>query len=82
METSTNQLTVEACLAELREMFRGKWISLDLTESHTIGPRGKHSLEHSRVTLQVDSTSGDLIYNTDAHSLGEAMAQVRAWKEQ
>lgn len=74
----SDELTVEQALEELREMFRGKWISLDLTASHTIGPRGKHSREHSAVTLQVDSTGGDLVYNADAPSLIEAMAQVRA----
>lgn len=72
--------TVDTVLNELRETFCGKWIALDLAESHTIGPRGKRSVEHRQITLQVDSTSGDLIYNREASTLDEAIKQVREWK--
>lgn len=75
-----NTLTVDGALKELREMFPGKWIAFDFSENHTIGPRGKHTMEGVAL-VQIESTNGDLNYQSEAKSISKLMQKIRKWKE-
>lgn len=75
------ELTVEQALKELREMFPKTWVYVTVQQSGDCSPQGKLDIEAPTVIVQVDSDSGDIIYNDMSDSLSEAMAQVRKWKE-
>lgn len=76
----SDELTVEAALKELREMFPKMWVYITVQQSGDCNPQGKLDLEVPTVMVQVDSKDGDVIYNDMFDSLSEAMAQVRAFK--
>lgn len=70
---STTEPTVEAALAELRELFpRDYWIRID--RSAFDEPAMNEGIVH-RVTISVDRLSRDF----EGTTLSEAMAQVRAF---
>lgn len=76
--TTTEQQTVEEALKEALEIFRGKWVTFDFAEDHTIDPRGKRHKD-SRYMIQAVSSSSTLVYQSEAETLSGLMAQVRQW---
>lgn len=78
MADNTTEQSVELALAELREVFRGKWIAFDFAEDHTVWPDGVHHVE-SRYMVQVESANGDLMYQSETKTLNKLMADLRQW---
>ena len=69
MPTNTDtELTVEAALAELRDLFPGKMIDVGLR----VGPNAQYAV------ISVFAAS----FQRSAPTLAEAMQKVRAWKGQ
>lgn len=76
MPNPDKELTVEECLAELREMFPSTTLQVDASAWHwTKDGEAADSETEAKVVVGFDESK--TFY---AVTLGEAMAQVREWK--
>lgn len=80
MPTDNTELTVEACLAELREMFPGEVFRIEVHKDIRMGEDGTITWRKDYACILQPSRGLDGFYN--APSLRDSLDKVREWKAQ